>query len=74
MSEITRRCPYCQRLHPSDDFKKIVRNRITINQCGPCYRGRQDKAANQARLDAMIAENKAANVRNYTGFMKEKNK
>lgn len=72
--EITqlKRCPYCQKLHPENDFKKIVRNRVTVAQCGPCWMARRNPEANKERLEIMVAANKEANKRMYTGFHQEK--
>jgi len=67
-----KRCPYCQKLHPENDFKKIVKNRVTVAQCGPCWRARRNPEANKQRLELMVAANKEANKRMYTGFHQEK--
>lgn len=77
MSVLTKRCPYCQRLQPEDDFLKIVKGRggkITVLQCGNCYRARQNPDANTERLAAIVADNKAANKRAYRSFTKEKSR
>jgi uncharacterized Zn finger protein len=77
MSIPTKRCPYCQRLHPEDDFVKVIKGRggkITVSQCGNCYRARQNPAANTERLAVMVADNKAANRRAYGNFAKEKSR
>ena len=61
-------CPYCQRLHPEDDFHRLVKGRggkIIIYQCGPCYKARQNPAANKERLEIMVSNNKLANKRAF---------
>ena len=61
-------CPYCQRLHPEDDFHRLVKGRggkIIVYQCGPCYKARQNPAANKERLEIMVSNNKLANKRAF---------
>lgn len=56
---------------------KIIKGRggrITVLQCGVCYRARQNPSANTERLARMVAENKAANRRAYGAFDKEKSR
>ena len=72
MSTPLKRCPYCQRLHPEDDFKKIIRNRVTVAQCTPCWRARRNPEQNKERLAMLVAQQKEENKRMYTGFHSEK--
>ena len=61
-------CPYCQRLHPEDDFHRLVKGRggkIIVYQCGPCYKARQNPAANKERLEIMVSNNKLTNKRAF---------
>lgn len=72
-----KKCPYCQALHPADDFvllKKGRGGRVTVAQCGDCYRARQRPEENKERLARMVENNKAANKRAYGAFMKEKSR
>lgn len=72
-----KKCPYCQTLHPAEDFvllKKGRGGRVTVAQCGKCYRARQKPEENKERLARMVAENKAANRRAYGAFLKEKSR
>ena len=59
-------CPYCQRLHPKDDFHRLVKGRggrSIVYQCDPCYKARQNPEANKERLEVLITNNKLANRR-----------
>jgi len=59
-------CPYCQRLHPKDDFHRLVKGRggrSIVYQCDPCYKARQNPEANKERLDTLITSNKLTNRR-----------
>jgi len=59
-------CPYCQHLHPKDDFHRLVKGRggrSIVYQCDPCYKARQNPEANKERLDMLITSNKLANRR-----------
>lgn len=70
-----KRCPYCQRLHPEDDFMKVAKGKggkVIVAQCGPCYRARQNPEANKERLEVMIANNKEVNKRAF--MAKEKSR
>jgi len=61
-------CPYCQRLHPKDDFHRLVKGRggrSIVYQCGPCYKARQNPEANKERLDTLITSNKLASRRAF---------
>ncbi len=72
-----KRCPYCQHLHPEDDFMKVAKGRggkVIVAQCGPCYRARQNPEAYKGRLDALVAHNKEANKRTFTALAKEKSR
>lgn len=64
-----KRCPYCQRLHPEDDFRMVAKGRggrVIVAQCGPCYRARQNPESHKERLEAMIASNREANKRIFS--------
>jgi hypothetical protein len=72
-----KRCPYCQTLHPADDFVLLKRGRggrVTVAQCGECYRARQRPEENKERLARMVESSKAANKRVYFAFVKEKSR
>ena len=59
-------CPYCQHLHPKDDFHRLVKGRggrSIVYQCDPCYKARQNPEANKERLNTLITNNKIANKR-----------
>ncbi len=72
-----KRCPYCQHLHPEDDFKMVAKGRggkVIVAQCGPCFRARQNPEINKERLEAMISSNKETNRRMFTAMAKEKSR
>ena len=63
-----KRCPYCQHLHPADDFVTLRKGkfgRTSVPQCGDCYRARKNLAASKERLAALICEQTRGKVRAY---------
>lgn len=72
-----KRCNYCQRDHPSEDFVLLSKGRFgrsKIPMCGPCHRRRKDTAKNKAEFASMVESAKLSNSRAYGNFEKEKSR
>jgi len=77
MTSNLKKCGYCQRLHPEDDFVKRLTGRggkVAVVMCGPCHRRRKDAARNKVEFALMVENNKLANKRAYGNFEKEKSR
>ena len=70
MTTPLKRCPYCQRLHPEDDFKKIVRNYQQHTQRPmshtrnflDCIKSRRQTVANPVVMHRSMSSVHAANI------------